>query len=188
MNTPFRRDAILTAIAFATPMLAVAGARHLGWPAQPASAEAAPMTDEADAAEDHFHQMIIPPRTAIAPVTEAGALLDKAAAQAAAWTAPIFPPPPALPAETAPQGEPSARPDTVATPTPTPGAAAYAELYNVSSLMAARDGNIAVIDRKLRRVGDAVGPGVVVESIDLEARIVVLLTADGVAITRRTVR
>ena len=99
------------------------------------------------------------------------------------WNTPLFQPTDEAPAFVdSEEDEESTRP---AGAPATPSASRFDDLFRVTSLMATRDGAVAVIDRKLRRVGDGLDEGVTVESIDLAARVVTLRSPDGGTFERR---
>lgn len=180
MNThPLRHWLRLGAIGI-TPFLGVAAVRHFTGVSGPAAAHAA-------SDDDLFQDDTANPEALVEIIAREAVVAANTLSQPdSPWTGPLF----------TPIAEPESDPDTpapvVAQPAPAesrhpspvrPGQ--YADRFVLTSLMAGRDGAIAVIDRKLHRVGDTVSPGVFVESIDLESRVVMLRTSEGHQLERR---
>ena len=175
-----RKDLVAAATAGLVPFLAVGFARHLAGISGPAeaNAETAMFAEEDEWIDPQEH----PDR---AEIHARVAVVDRPASPSdpvVTLTRDLFPPAPETASDPAPSavqgsGAPRSR-----------QASEYVGQYKVTSLMAARGGAVAVIDRKMRRVGEDAGSGVVVESIDLEARVVVLIAPDGTRLERRANR
>lgn len=175
-----RKDLVAAATAGLVPFLAVGFARHLAGASGPSEAHAdtTMFAEEGESLDpqDHPDRAEIHARIAVVDGP------SSPSAPAVTLTRDLFPPAPEAASEPAPIAVQSAEaPRSRQTPE-------YGGRYKVTSLMAARDGAVAVIDRKMRRVGEDVGDGVVVESIDLDARVVVLVTPDGTRLERRANR
>lgn len=183
MNTRTTREWMFLVLAGVTPFVGVALVRHFTGAAGPASAHADTGVEFTDDAEDEQESLHILDRAVVVLPSEAAALSEIAAADLATWETPLFTPVVADHPEA-----PTATPTPI-DPTPVaPSASAFADRFRLSSLMAARGGAVAVIDRKLRRVGEDLGSGVVLHSIDLENRVVYLRAPDGALLERRPSR
>lgn len=175
-----RRDLVAAATAGLVPFLAVGFARHLAGISGPAeaSAETAMLAEEDESIDPREHPDRAEIHARVAVVERPASPSDPAVP----LTRDLFPPAAEAASEPAPvavQGPDGLRSGQTQE---------YGGQYKVTSLMAARGGAVAVVDRKMRRVGEDVGSGVVVESIDLEARVVVLVTPDGTRLERRAHR
>ena len=183
MNTRTTREWMLLLLAGATPFVGVAMVRHITGAAGPASAHAATEVDAFDDDQDEQESLHIVDRAVVVPPSEATRLFSVAASDIASWATPLF-----TPVATEHPEAPSPTPAPTTTTPVAPSFDAYADRFRLSSLMATRSGAVAVIDRKLRRVGEDIGSGVVIHSIDLENRIVHLRAPDGALLDRRPSR
>jgi hypothetical protein len=123
-------------------------------------------------------------RAWVVAARESTTLGTAAAEHLRAWNSPLFPVVEGTQGPTEAE-ETSGAPMMAPTP---PSAAGFADMFRVTSLMTTRDGPVAVIDRKLRRLGDDLGEGVTVDAIDLARRVVTLRAPDGAVFERRANR
>jgi len=190
VNLTQRNQWITWAIVGAAPFAGALALRTMSGVGGPIAAVAAPGFTENDSAPvdpaemsgAHTHAA----RTWAVRPTDGAAISQLAAENLNSWNTPLFVQPAPLVAQS-PMEVPLERP--IAHPVHSPsGPEALGDHFQVSSLMNTRTGPMAVIDRKLRRVGETLEGGVVVDSIDLDARAVVLRTPNGTYIERRTSR